>query len=114
MRYFREMERASMHQFEATPTPFLGRSQELAEIDRLLADPSCRLLTLVGPGGIGKTRLAMEVASRCRAFFPDCVFWVLLAQLSRVADLLPAIGLATPFRFQQDHRSPREQFLAYL
>jgi predicted ATPase/DNA-binding CsgD family transcriptional regulator len=103
-----------MHHFEATPTPFLGRSQEIAEIGVLLSDPSCRLLTLVGPGGIGKTRLAMEVASHSRALFPDGVFWVPLVQLSRVDDLLPAIAEATPFRFQQDHRSPREQFLAYL
>ncbi len=103
-----------MDQFEATPTPFLGRSQELAEIGRLLADPSCRLVTLTGPGGIGKTRLAMEVVSQYRALFPDGAFWVSLAQLSLVDDLLPAIAQATPFRFQQDQRSPREQFLAYL
>ena len=37
------------------PTPFIGREQELKELGTLLADPSCRLLTLVGPGGIGKT-----------------------------------------------------------
>ena len=56
-----------MHYFAPTPTPFLGRSQEIAEIGTLLSDSSCRLLTLVGPGGIGKTRLAMEVASRVPA-----------------------------------------------
>jgi predicted ATPase/DNA-binding CsgD family transcriptional regulator len=44
------------------PTPFIGRENELAEIADLLATPTCRQLTLVGPGGIGKTRLAIEAA----------------------------------------------------
>ncbi|GHO46972.1 LuxR C-terminal-related transcriptional regulator [Ktedonospora formicarum] len=103
-----------MHHIEPTPTSFLGRAQEIAEVGTVLADPSCRLLTLVGPGGIGKTRLAMEAASLHRAFFPDGVFWVSLAQLSWIDDLLPAIAEAMPFHFQQGSRSPREQFFAYL
>jgi predicted ATPase/DNA-binding NarL/FixJ family response regulator len=45
-------------------TTFIGRAQELAELTALLAAPECRLLTLVGPGGIGKTRLALQVAKR--------------------------------------------------
>lgn len=44
------------------PTPFIGRETELAHIAELLSDPLCRLLTIVGPGGIGKTRLALETA----------------------------------------------------
>lgn len=98
----------------STLTPFLGRSQDIAEIDTLLADPSCRLLTLVGPGGIGKTRLAEEAASQADASFPDGVFWVSLAPLSQVDELLPIIAETLPFRFQQERRSPREQFFAYL
>jgi predicted ATPase/DNA-binding CsgD family transcriptional regulator len=80
----------------------------------LLDDPACRLVTLVGLGGIGKTRLAVEVAARKREVFPDGVFFVPLAPLNRVDDLLSAIADATPFRFHQQQRSPREQFLAYL
>src|SRR6266568_1434391 len=45
------------------PTPFFGRDAEVAEITRILADPACHLLTLIGPGGVGKTRLAIEVAA---------------------------------------------------
>src|SRR5205823_1426364 len=45
-------------------TIFFGREAELAEITRILTDPACRLLTLLGPGGVGKTRLAIEVAMR--------------------------------------------------
>lgn len=103
-----------MHLFAPPSTLFLGRSQEIVEIGALLSNPSCRLLTLVGPGGIGKTRLAMEVASHCCALFSDGVFCVQLVQLSQIDDLLPAIADTTPFRFLQDHCSPREQFLAYL
>lgn len=103
-----------MDDFAYISSPFLGRSQEIEELGALLDDPSCRLLTLVGPGGIGKTRLAVEVASHKRDAFPDGLFFVSLAPLNRADDLLTAIAEATPFRFQQDQRSPREQFLTYL
>jgi predicted ATPase/DNA-binding CsgD family transcriptional regulator len=103
-----------MYHLTLTPTPFIGRSQEIDEISALLDDPSCRLLTLVGPGGIGKTRLAEEVASHKSASFPDGLFFVLLSSLNEADDILTAIAEAMPFRFQQDSRSPREQFFAYL
>jgi predicted ATPase/DNA-binding CsgD family transcriptional regulator len=103
-----------MQDFAHISSPFLGRSQEIEELGALLADSSCRLLTLVGPGGIGKTRLAVEVASHKRDAFPDGLFFVPLAPLNQANDLLTAIAEATPFRFQQDQRSPREQFLTYL
>ena len=44
------------------PTPFIGRQNAIKKIAAQLADPSCRLITLLGPGGIGKTRLAIQVA----------------------------------------------------
>ncbi len=96
------------------PTPFLGRELEMQAIGALLADPSCRLVTLIGPGGIGKTRLALEVASQQQASFPDGVCVVPLASLNRADDLLLAIASAMPFRVQQNMRNPREQFFAYL
>src|SRR5215510_8730380 len=105
---------AEMQHLVVTTTPFIGRSQEINEIDALLNDPSCRLLTLVGPGGIGKTRLALEIASRKHDSFPDGIYFVPLAPLSRADDILSAIAGATPFRFQQDNREPREQFFDYL
>lgn len=96
------------------PAAFIGRSQEIDEIGNLLGDPSCRLLTLAGPGGIGKTRLATELSNRLRAAFPDGVYFVALAPLTHAAQVLTAIAETTPFRFQQDGRDPHEQFLAYL
>ena len=44
-------------------TPFVGRAAELAQVKACLRDPNCRLLTLVGPGGIGKTRLVRELCT---------------------------------------------------
>lgn len=54
-------------------TSFVGRQEEIAHLVARLTDPACRLLTLVGPGGIGKTRLAAEVAARCVSHFADGV-----------------------------------------
>src|SRR5258708_22885476 len=51
---------AHRHNLPAQSTPFVGRIDELATIHERLKDPGCRLLTLVGPGGIGKTRLALQ------------------------------------------------------
>src|SRR5258707_12195713 len=103
-----------MQNLAFTPTPCIGRSQETDEIGALLDDPSCRLLTLVGPGGIGKTRLAVEVANHKRATFPDGIFFVPLAPLNRASDMLAAIAEARPFRFKKDNRSRRSQFFRNL
>ena len=60
-------------------TPFIGRARELEQVAERLADPACRLLTVVGPGGIGKTRLAVEAARGQAARFRDGVVFVDLA-----------------------------------
>src|SRR5260221_3120277 len=51
------------HNLPAQPTAFIGRQAELAQIAERLAVPNCRLLTVLGPGGIGKTRLALQAAA---------------------------------------------------
>lgn len=105
---------SNAHNLPVPLTSLIGRSQEVDEMSTLLNDPSCRLLTLVGPGGIGKTRLAVEVATRMLETFSDGVFFVSLSPLNQASDLLTVIAEAMLFRFQQDQRSPREQFFAYL
>lgn len=94
-------------------TPFVGRERELAELAQLLGDSECRLLTLVGPGGIGKTRLALQLAIRHADRFAHGAAFVSLASLdspplmdSAVAE---AIGLA--FAGPTD---PKLQLIHYL
>ena len=74
---------ASLHQtnLPVPATPFLGRERELAEVLGLLAREDVRLLTLTGPGGSGKTRLALQAAAAGAERYPQGVWWVPLAPL---------------------------------
>ncbi|MBV7334805.1 tetratricopeptide repeat protein [Chloroflexi bacterium TSY] len=71
------------------PTLFIGRDKELAEVANCLADPNCRMLTLVGMGGIGKTRLAIQVATQCQTGFADGIHFIPLQSVQSV-EFLPA------------------------
>jgi predicted ATPase len=70
-------------------TPFLGREEELAQVHELLAADHVRLLTLTGPGGSGKTRLALQAAGFAADAYPDGAWWVPLAQVLDEADVMP-------------------------
>jgi predicted ATPase/DNA-binding CsgD family transcriptional regulator len=102
-----------IHNLPPQPTPFVGRTTEVAEIAALLADPACRLLTLVGPGGIGKTRLALEVAARPLRDFADGVFFIDLAPLSSPDNIIHSVAHALRFQFYESG-DLRQQLLDYL
>jgi predicted ATPase/class 3 adenylate cyclase len=80
------------------PTPFLGREQEVGDVVALLRRDDVQLLTLVGPGGTGKTRLGLQVAAEVLDDFADGVFFVPLAPLSDPALVPSAIASALGIR----------------
>jgi predicted ATPase/Tfp pilus assembly protein PilF len=71
---------------------FVGRDRELAEVTGLVGNQGARLVTLVGPGGTGKTRLAIEVAAELVADFAAGVFWVALAPVRDPAQVMSTIA----------------------
>ena len=77
--------------------PLIGRDFELAQITRLLQEPQCRLLTLTGAGGIGKTRLGWESAFRQQDMFESGAVFVNLAPLTGLAQMVTAIADALGF-----------------
>jgi predicted ATPase len=84
----------SLHQtnLPVTATPFLGRTRELAEVTELLAGGARRLITLTGPGGTGKTRLALQAAAESGDAYRDGVFWVPLAPIRDSSLVLSSIS----------------------
>jgi predicted ATPase/transcriptional regulator with XRE-family HTH domain len=73
-------------------TPLIGREAELAALGKLLVDPQCRLLTITGMGGIGKTRLAIEFACQQQILFPGGVYYVPLGPLNSPEFIVTAIA----------------------
>jgi DNA-binding SARP family transcriptional activator len=109
------------HNLPVAPGPFVGREAEIAQIQNCLRDSACRLLTLIGAGGIGKTRLALEAvadwlsqareetAHRLR----HGVYLVRLAPLQAVEAIVPTIAQAIGFQFAPG-REPHQQLLETL
>jgi len=101
------------HNLPPQPTPFVGREQELAQIAQRLADPACRLLTVVGPGGMGKSRLAIQAGEKQLPAFNDGVWFVPLAALGS-ADLLPSAIMQALDVTRRGGQDPQTQLLNYL
>ena len=95
------------------PTSLVGREHETGMIVRQLRDPACRLLTLTGPGGVGKTRLAIEAAYQLEDDFSDGVFFLSMAGINSTQLILPAIADALGLIFSGSV-NPENMIVSYL
>ena len=104
------------HNLPAPQTSFIGRELELIQIGDLIKDPACRLLTLVGPGGIGKTRLALKAASNNLRYFPDGTYFVPVESSYSTDYLVPAMTSALDFEIETfvAQMGPKTQLFDYL
>jgi predicted ATPase/class 3 adenylate cyclase len=107
---------AGIRNLPAPRTSFVGRSDELASIDRMLDEPDCRLLTLVGPGGVGKTRLALEAAARRIDRYQHGVHFVPLVGVPAPDLLAPAVAESLQFQVDNAHSAipARDQLVDFL
>ncbi len=105
---------APKHNLPHQTTPFIGRESELEELARLLVAPDVRLVTILAPGGMGKTRLALEAGEQQLDHFPNGVYFIPLQALNEVAQIIPAVAQGVGFQFTEDTRPPRQQLLDYL
>src|SRR5439155_25528893 len=101
------------HNLPVQPTPLLGREREVGMVRTLLGRPGARLVTLTGPGGVGKTRLGLQVAAEVADEFPDGVWFVPLAPLGDAALVGPTVARTLGLR-EAAGRPLRDTLAAYL
>jgi predicted ATPase/DNA-binding CsgD family transcriptional regulator len=104
---------ARKHNLLTQATRFIGRQQELDELAALLADHHTRLVTILAPGGMGKTRLALESARRHIGRYSDGVFFIPLAPLASPDDIVTAIAESIGFVFYGEN-TPTQQLINFL
>ncbi len=100
------------HTLPPHPSPFIGRESELGEVTERLRNPDCRLLTIIGPGGVGKTRLAVEAAAQEKARYQDGVIFIDLQPVEG-SNFITALADALPLTLSGG-KPPRQQLIDYL
>lgn len=102
------------HNLPPQTTPFVGRKDEIVRIAALLDQETHRMLTLVGPGGIGKTRLAIEVAAHKLDTYVNGTYFIALQPLSTPDQIIPTIATTIGVRLQSNGTSPMQQLVDFL
>ena len=101
------------HNLPADPLPFIGRMGEIDELVQQLTGEKYRLITILGPGGMGKTRLAIEVGRRLLGAFVDGVYFIPLAAVTSEETMVTTIAEVVGFKFHSDMQ-PLQQLLTHL
>ncbi len=102
------------HNLPAQTTPFVGREKEIDDLTRLLDDSDIRQITILGPGGMGKTRLALEVAEQHIPNFADGVYFVPLAYVNTPEDIPLTIAEQIGFRLERADQAVETQFFEFM
>jgi predicted ATPase/DNA-binding CsgD family transcriptional regulator len=102
-----------LHNLPADTLPFIGRVREINELAQQLTNEKFRLITILGAGGMGKTRLAIEVGRELIPHFSDGVYFVPLAAIISTEQIVMTIAEIIGFKFHSD-KLPKQQLLDYL
>jgi len=101
------------HNLPAQLTPFIGRESELASLQALLSDGRNRLITIMAPGGMGKTRLSLETAQQMVQAFPQGIYFVALDRISSAESIVQSVVEVLPI-FLASNEDPKSRILEYL
>jgi predicted ATPase/DNA-binding CsgD family transcriptional regulator len=101
------------HNLSTQLTPFIGRDAEIAKLDALLSEPGTRLITILGPGGVGKTRIALAIAEKQLGRFDERVYFVSLLTATSPKEIALLIAETIGFTLYND-TDPQAQLFQYL
>ena len=101
------------HNLPAQLTPLIGREQEVSTACALIRRPEVRLITLTGTGGMGKTRLGLQIASAVLPYFSDGIFFITLASINNPELVIPTIAQTLGLREAGDW-SLKERLQTFL
>jgi predicted ATPase/class 3 adenylate cyclase len=106
-------EKVVNHNLPAQPTAFIGRDAELVSLHALLSDSRNRLITIVAPGGMGKTRLALETAQQIIKAFPHGIYFIALDRITSAELIVQSVAEVLPI-FLASNEDPKSRVVDYL